>query len=334
MRHLSSLLVGCGLLVGCAAGEPAAPKADAGDAAATDAEQPKLSEFDTLWDYNDPAGTRAKFEALLDEASRESPYDLYLQLLTQIARTHGLQSEFETARSVLEEVEGRRRVAPDDVPPVVHVRYLLELGRTWNSADEPSTAVPFFLDAWELAKREKLHYHAVDAAHMLGIVTAGADSLSWNRRAMEYAEKSGNARAQRWLGPLYNNIGWTYHDMGRFEQALEMWEKGLAFRKANKHSQESVWIADWTVARAHRSLGRHDDALTRLRRIEKARAAAAKPSGFVLEEIAENLHAQGKTADARPWFAKAWEALSKEAWLVKSDPERIARIRELSHQSD
>ncbi|MHC5021475.1 MAG: tetratricopeptide repeat protein [Planctomycetota bacterium] len=333
MRHLHPLLVGCGLLLGCAAGEPSAPKAEA-DGAAAEAATPTLAEFDTLWNYGDPAATRAKFEALLDQASAASPYDAYLQLKTQIARTHGLEGDFETARTVLEGVENRRLVAPDDVPQVVHVRYLLELGRTWNSEGAASKAVPFFLDAWKLAKDEKLHYHAVDAAHMLGIVTAGADSLSWNRRAMEYAEQAGDKRAQRWLGPLYNNIGWTYHDMGRFEQALEMWEKGLAFRTKQEHSQESIWIADWTVARAHRSLGRHDEALTRLRRIESERGKAGKPSGYVYEEIGENLHAQGKGDEARPWFAKAWTELSKDAWLVEHQPERIARIRELSHQSD
>ena len=69
-------------------------------------------------------------------------------------------------------------------------------------------------------------------------------------------------------------------------------------------------------------------------RAARPRAAAGEPSGFVFEEIAENLLAQNKGDEARPWFAKAWEALSKEAWLVKSAPERIARIRELSHQSD
>jgi tetratricopeptide (TPR) repeat protein len=321
---------------GCAGSEPAPSEADKAAAAAEAqaAAKPDLTALDKLWDYSDPAASRAKFEALVPQAASESPYNWYLQLRTQIARTQGLEGDYALARRTLDEVENRRLVAPDDVPQVVRVRYLLELGRTWNSGGEPNKAVPMFLDAWELAKREREHYYAVDAAHMLGLATTGNESLNWNRRAMEYAEESGDTRAQSWLGALYNNIGWTYHDLGRFEQALAMWKRGLVFRTKRKDSATTIWIADWSVARAHRSLGRHDEALTRLHRISEAREAAGKPGGYVYEEIAENLLAQGKAGDSRAWFAKAWSELSKDRWLVESDPTRIARLRTLSHKAN
>lgn len=328
--------LGAVLLLGCTGTDPV-PATPLGAPATTEPEaptQPDLRAFDALWDYADPAGTRAAFEALLAQASTESPFDWYLQIQTQIARTQGLQGEFELARKTLDEVENRRLVAPDDVPPVVRVRYLLELGRTWNSGGEHSKAVPLFLDAWTLAQREQAHFYAVDAAHMLGLATQGNASLHWNRRAMEYAETSGDAKAQGWLGALYNNIGWTYHDLNRFEQALEMWEKGLAFRIAREDPQEAIWVADWSVARAHRSLGRHDDALLRLRRIHASRESAGAASGYVYEEIAENLLAQGDAASARPWFAKAYSELSKDAWLVDHEPGRVTRLRALSRTSD
>jgi len=336
ISRLALPLFGAALCLGCAASEPGPTDAEKA-AAAAEAEaatRADLTAFDELWNHGDPAGTRAKFEALLAQASDESPFNWYLQIQTQIARTQGLEGEFETARKTLDEVENRRLVAPDDVPQVVRVRYLLELGRTWNSGGEKSKAVPLFLDAWTLAKRENEHFYAVDAAHMLGIATEGNESLNWNRRAMEDAEQSGDAKAQGWLGALYNNIGWTYHELGRFEQALEMWEKGLKFRTERKHSQNTIWIADWSVARAHRSLGRHDEALTRLRRIHKAREAAKKPDGYVYEEIAENLLAKGKAENARAWFAKAYTQLSKDAWLVDHEPDRVARLRRLSEQTD
>ena len=111
------------------------------------------------------------------------------------------------------------------------VRLLLERGRAFNSAGDTDSARPLFKEAWELARKAGEDYHAVDAAHMLGICEPGDASLMWNNRAMKAAEASDDPRAGEWLGPLYNNTGWTYHDAGEYEKALKLFEKGLAWRK-------------------------------------------------------------------------------------------------------
>ena len=47
------------------------------------------------------------------------------------------------------------------------------------------------------------------------------------------------------------------------------------------------------------------------------------------EEIAECLLALGRADEAQPYFAKAHEALSKDAGLVDNEPKRIERLAEL-----
>ncbi|GAC1365533.1 MAG: hypothetical protein NVSMB3_14150 [Acidobacteriaceae bacterium] len=89
-----------------------------------------LPDFDKIWDYGQPAVTEARFRALLP-AAEATGADYHLQLLTQIARTQGLQAMdgkpelFAAAHATLDQVER----ALDSARPVVRVRYLLERGR-------------------------------------------------------------------------------------------------------------------------------------------------------------------------------------------------------------
>lgn len=82
----------------------------------------------------------------------------------------------------------------------------------------------------------------------------------------------------------------------------------------------------WTL----RSMQRHDEALAILMRLEREFAADGQPDGFVFEEIAENLLAQGRRDAARPWFAKAHALLSQDRTLERPDDARLARLLALS----
>ena len=56
-----------------------------------------------MWDYNDPAGTGKKFLELLPDAKASGDRSYLAQLLTQIARTRGLQMKFDEAHKTLDE---------------------------------------------------------------------------------------------------------------------------------------------------------------------------------------------------------------------------------------
>lgn len=209
------------------------------------------------------------------------------------------------------------------------IRLLLERGRTFNSAGDTDSARPLFKEAWELARHAGEDYHAVDAAHMLGICEPADASLMWNNRAMEAAEASGDSRAREWLGPLYNNTGWTYHDAGEYEKALERFEKGLAWRTGRDNPQ-ATQIAKWTVGRAMRSLGRTEEALAMQQSLLEEHKAAGTSDGYVFEEVAECLFALGRSDEARTSFDRAYRKLSKDGWLTENEPERLDRLKRLS----
>jgi tetratricopeptide (TPR) repeat protein len=291
----------------------------------TEKEAKPLPEFDALWDYNDPGATESKFRELIPAAKESGDMSYYAQLLTQIARTEGLQRKFEDAHNTLDTVEAMLT----DEMVVARIRYLLERGRVHNSSGQPEESKPCFLEAWELGLEHGEDYHAVDAAHMMGIVEPPDKQLEWAARAMELAEKSEDERARNWLGPLYNNTGWSYHDLGEYDKALELFEKSFKFREEKK-DERGIRIARWTVGRVYRSLGRIDEALEIQKGLEKEfEEKGVEQDGYVFEELGECLLLLKREDEARKYFKLAYDLLSKDPWLVANEAERLERLRTL-----
>ncbi|KPK73244.1 hypothetical protein AMJ87_02430 [candidate division WOR_3 bacterium SM23_60] len=285
-----------------------------------------LPDFDALWDFQHPEQTETKFQELIPQAKESGNMSYYAQLLTQIGRTRGLQGKYQDAHAMLDSVEA---MLTDELT-VAKIRYLLERGRVYNSSGEPDKCKPFFLEAWELALTKNEDYYAVDAAHMLGIVEPPEKQLEWSLKALELAEKTTDERAQRWLGPLYNNIGWTYHDLKEYEKALELFKKGLAWRKEIDDAR-GIRIQTWNIARTYRSLGKVTEALEMQRALEKEiEGIEFDFEGYVFEEIAECMLLLKKNEEAKPYFKRAHEVLSKDQWLAKNEPERLERLKDLS----
>jgi tetratricopeptide (TPR) repeat protein len=281
-----------------------------------------LPDFDGLWDYSHPDQAETRFREILLQFPEEDP--AFLELLTQIARAQGLQRKFEQAHQTLDQAE--RRLGED--PSRARIRYLLERGRVFNSSGDAGRAGPFFEQALEMAKRLQEDFYVVDALHMLAIVKP-EESLALNRQAMELAGSSGEERARDWLGSLYNNLGWSYHDMGDYGSALKIFERGEAWQRAKGRVNETR-IASWCVARTLRSLGRTEEALARQMALKEEIESAGESDGYVFEEIGECLLALNRAEEARSYFLRAYELLSRDPWLVEKDPERLARLKEFS----
>jgi tetratricopeptide (TPR) repeat protein len=284
-----------------------------------------LPDIDSLWDYAQPDKSEARFRAYIDQAREEGGPDYHAQLLTQIARAQGLQRQFDEAHATLDQVQ--RMTAARELP-VAHIRYLLERGRVYNSSGEPAKAMPLFKQALAAAKPEGQDFYAVDAAHMIAIISPPAEALQWNQRAIALAENAREERAKNWLGSLYNNTGWALHDMGRYEEALATFEKALAWRQEQGQEKEAR-IAQWCVARTLRSLGRIDEALAMQTALATDLDTLGESDGYVEEEIAECLLALGREEEARPHFARAFEQLANDPWLVAQEPQRLARLQKL-----
>ncbi|HZC15985.1 MAG TPA: hypothetical protein VE309_04415, partial [Caulobacteraceae bacterium] len=61
--------------------------------------------FDTLWDYNDPAGSEARFLETRQGLGAPEDHARLLELDTQIARAQGLKGRFADALTMLETVQ-------------------------------------------------------------------------------------------------------------------------------------------------------------------------------------------------------------------------------------
>jgi tetratricopeptide (TPR) repeat protein len=277
----------------------------------------ELPDFDAQWNFGNPAASEQTFRSILAE-QMAAPLDYRLALRTQIARTLGLQRKFDEAHALLDEVE--RELSNGGV---ARIRYLLERGRVLNSSSRALEARPLFMQAMELARAQAQDRLAVDAAHMVAITLKGQEALAANLEALKMAEASSQEGARKWKGSLYNNIGWSYHDLGDYHQALTLFQKGVEFRRL-QGEPVALRIALWTVARTIRSLGRFEDALQQQLDIQQAYPGEHP---FVEEEIGECLLALGRADEARAHFAKAYASLKDEPGLT---PERVLRLKELA----
>lgn len=280
-----------------------------------------LPDIDGVWDYGDPAGTAERFREVLAKVGDDTAYRL--ELLTQLARTQGLQREFDEAHRILDGVEPHLASSPR-----LEVRYRLERGRTFNSSGKKVEASAEFLQAWEVAVPAGEDGLAVDAAHMLGISEPPEKRMAWHLEALALAEKSDQPQAQKWKGSLYNNIGWTYHDEKAYDKALDMFERAVIFRE-EQGKVDLIRIAHWCVARCLRSLEHVEEALAKQMALLAEYEAENKPAGYTWEEVAECLLALDRADEARPYFALAYEHLSQDKWLQAEEPERLARLKQL-----
>ena len=280
-----------------------------------------LPDFDSLWDFNQPEATEKKFREFVPAAEASGDDSYHAELLTQIARTQGLQRKFAEAHGTLDGVETLLRPEFSRAK----IRCGLERGRVFNSSGDKPAARPLFLEAWEEAVQAGEDFYAVDAAHMNAIVEPPEQQMAWNLKAVEIAEKSHDERARNWLGSLYNNIGWTYHDAGQYEQALATFQKALAYRE-QQGKADTIRIAKWCIGRTLRSLNRIDEAL----RIQRSLLAepGENPDGYVYEELGECLLIQ-RSDDAKYYFALAYQALSQDSYLTENEPARLARLKML-----
>ncbi|MBN9152148.1 MAG: hypothetical protein J0H56_12125 [Micrococcales bacterium] len=226
--------------------------------------------LDGLWDFADPALS----EQRLRKAARGdgvTPEDR-AELETQIARALGLQSRFDEADRLLQQIVFDS--------PRVATRVLLEQGRVRNSSGHPLDAVAYFTNARAAANRAGLVFLEVDALHMLAIADE-AHAARWTQEALAALEQTGDDRTKRWAVALHNNLGWNLHDAGRFDDALAQFSlaQGAAIRFG---TQDQQFSARWAVARCLRSLGRAEEALEIQRELSRSRPDDAD----VREELA------------------------------------------------
>jgi tetratricopeptide (TPR) repeat protein len=266
-----------------------------------------------LWDFDDLDLSAERFRAQLELETTNAGR---AEVLTQLARVEGLRGSFEDCDALLDEAEALGGAES---------RVQLERGRRSRSSDRAGAGLADFERAFELARASGDDALAVDAAHMLAIVD---DSEAWTTRAVEIASASDDPGVRYWLGPLYNNIGWSRYENGDADGALEAFELALASRERDDPRPHSREIARYAVGKALRALGRPGEAAAALEQCVAWAAAEGVEDGWFHEELAEDYAALGRTADARR------EARRALALVDGDDPARLERLRALANEAE
>jgi tetratricopeptide (TPR) repeat protein len=237
-----------------------------------------------LWDFDDPAGSRARF---VDAAGKEPDPAGRQAMLTQVARTHGLSESFEAGHVVLD-----RLGDPAELSDEPGTRALLERGRLYHLAGDPERAVPLYQAAYERAAAAALSGLALDAAHMVAIALPElAQQEEWTRRGLSIAAGSADPLVPGMVAALLTNLGWRYADEDRWASALDLFDQAVHVRLASAADARTLHGARSDRATALRAVGRHEEALTELRQMVATPEGAADP--YVIEEIAANERALG-----------------------------------------
>lgn len=263
-----------------------------------------MTDVRSLWDFRDPAGSEERFLAALATADGDDA----LVLRTQVARTHGLRTDFDAARAVLAEVEA----ALADAGPRTHAYYWLELGRTYSSATHDPASQTDAVRATARAAYERCIEHAgagggddlaVDAVHMLAFVdSAPEDQIRWADVGLGIALASSDPAARRWEATLRNNRGVALGQLGRHDEALTEYERALDLTEPGGDAVRTR-IARWMVASALRHLGRLDEAESIQLDLEQQWDADGEPDPYVYEELEAIYAARGDTERAAHYAA-------------------------------
>ena len=290
----------------------------------TEPPPPAVVSIDDLWDYDHPEESERRFAARLATLG-PSESNLRFELQTQVARAQGLQRRFAEAHATLDDVE---RSSPRSGR--IRARYALERGRVLNSSGDPTAARPHFEEALEIAWSAGEAGLAVDAAHMIAIAVPELEAkLEWNQRALEMARGSADPRAQRWVGSLLNNVGWAYFEAGQHENAMRAFEDELRWLEP-RGDKGKIAIARYSIGRILRAQGKLEEALELQSTLHDALSASGNEDPYVIEEVAENLHALGRAQEARPFFARAHAGLNGDHWFRANEPQRLARLAKMA----
>lgn len=239
-----------------------------------------------LWDFSRPDESERRFTAAMATAAGDDR----LILATQVARTHGLRRDFTHALALLDTLVPQVAGAG----PEARAWFALERGRArvsathlpaQRSSEARALARADYLAAVQWAREAGRDGLAIDALHMLAFVDdTPAEQLRWAQEALVIAERSAQPEAARWRAPLLNNAGCALHAMGRYPEALEVFERALVWREQNGQAG-ATRVARWMVAWTLRALDRPDEAIAIQLRLEREWDEAGAPDPFVFDEL-------------------------------------------------
>jgi tetratricopeptide (TPR) repeat protein len=294
--------------------------------AASSTAQQLLEQADEIFRQGDMPRAMEMYKLTARAAEKEMIMGIRAEAQAQAARCYLKLDQKEEGRHWLMMAAGIATVRM----PRAWSRYLGVRGRfEWNDGRlEMATAT--FEEMYGYCLQHDLHERAVDAAHMVAITAPPEEQIRWGLKGIEAAEQGG---VEGWLGPLWNNLGWTYDDLGRYRESLD------ALLKAREYhwklgGELNKLIADWSVGHAYRMVGDHQTAAQwmrpvlawseRLYDIEQS-PGTAEWIGHSCRELGELALHRGDHPKALEYLRRARERL-REAGMPEWDPDGFEEL--------
>lgn len=275
------------------------------------------------------ADARAKYEEALAAGEKAGDRRVIVESLAQIARMWSLEREMadrlDKGRPFLERAGKEGSIAE----PWGWTRYLGVRGIFEREDGDKSKAETTFTEMYTYAMKHGLHKRAIDAAHHVAIVASAEDQVAWGKKGIAAAEAMDDIG---WQAVLWNNLGATYEDLKRYEDAVAAYRKAREFHHRGTDEMRKM-ISDWAVGHALRLKGDLDEAdvwlrktLTWAEQIHKTEPKrAAEWIGYCLEELGDIAIARDQHADALKIFTVARERYV-EGGLESHWPERLKKL--------
>lgn len=251
-----------------------------------------LAQADSVFQKRDYQGALDLYTRTSEIARADFNRPVEVEALAQMARMNLLLDTKEEGRHWLQVATERA----SDSDPMGWSRLLGVKGRfEWKDGDL-KTAHATFEEMYTYCNTNALWSRAVDAAHMIAIVSeTPEEQIEWGQRGIEAAEAGG---VESWLGPLWNNLGTTYYDLKHYDLALECFLKARQYHW--QYSDETAKLyADYHVGMTYRFLGKYDEAKQWLRPVLAwaERLENHSAIGQACEDLGEIDIAQGKKTE-------------------------------------
>jgi tetratricopeptide (TPR) repeat protein len=274
------------------------------------------------WDFDDFDESERRFHELL---AAETDDGRRAEILTQLARVHGLRGDFEAGERLLGEAQAHAGESA-----AARVRIELERGRLRRSSGEEEAALPLFESAFAAANEANERFLAADAAHMAALAAPDREAfIDWTQRGIDVAG-SGDDSARYWLGPLLNNLGWEHYEAGEYDEALRTFERALDERERDDGNRAAIEIARYAVGKTLRALGRAAEAVALLEQAVAWAEGEGAPDGWFHEELAEDYAALGRVENAAVHARRALTLLPGADSSFERGSEREQRLRGLA----
>jgi tetratricopeptide (TPR) repeat protein len=139
------------------------------------------------------------------------------------------------------------RLHSDD--PQAATYLALERGRVLRSSGRVEESRPLFESAAAVAEAAGLEALHVDSLHMVALAAPADQQVALTEAALAVARGAHDEQARDWDASLLNNLGMTYADARDFERALEAFEQALeACRRIGDPVRIRIarWMIGWS----------------------------------------------------------------------------------------